>query len=188
MAKSINTGNDVVSFLKAQHLQVKDLLEEVATAHGKKRAKAFDTLRRTLAVHEAAEEEIVHPAAKKVLPDGESIVTARLHEEHEAKDALTELESLDVDSEAFASKFAKLKTAVIHHAESEEREEFERLGEVLEPKRLEQMRKAAEFAESVAPTRPHPDVGESRAANLLTGPFAAMVDRTRDAFAEKRNR
>jgi hypothetical protein len=46
------------------------------------------------------------------------------------------------------------------------------------------MRKAVEFAEKVAPTRPHPGV-ESASGNVLAGPFAAMIDRTRDAFSGK---
>ncbi|HEX4341577.1 MAG TPA: hemerythrin domain-containing protein [Polyangiaceae bacterium] len=182
----MSTGKDVVSFLKGQHQQVKGLLEGVLAATGKEREKAFFTLRRMLAVHETAEEEIVHPAARKNLPDGEAIVRARLHEEHEAKQALVALESLDVDSPEFETKFRKLKAAVLAHAESEETEEFEQLGQTLEPARLERMRKAAEFAESVAPTRPHAGV-ESAAANMLAGPFVAMVDRTRDALSSSKS-
>lgn len=53
-----------------------------------------------LAVHETAEEEIVHPAARRALPDGEAIVKARLQEENEAKKALAELERLDCSSYA----------------------------------------------------------------------------------------
>jgi hypothetical protein len=77
-----------------------------------------------------------------------------------------------------------LEASVVMHAESEEAEEFEALGAHLEPARLERMKRAAEFAESVAPTHPHPGV-ESAVANLLVGPFASMLDRTRDAFAGK---
>jgi hypothetical protein len=47
------------------------------------------------------------------------------------------------------------------------------------------MRAAVEFAEAVAPTRPHAGV-ESATANLLAGPFAAMLDRTRDAISGKK--
>jgi hypothetical protein len=43
---------------------------------------------------------------------------------------------------------------------------------------------AVAFAESIAPTRPHPGV-ESAAANMLVGPFAAMLDRARDAISGK---
>jgi hemerythrin superfamily protein len=184
MATMITTANDVVSFLKDQHRQVKGLLENVIATRGEERASAFYALRRMLAVHETAEEEIVHPAARRSLPDGEAVIGARLREENAAKKALSELEKLDVDSPEFESGFRTLKSNVIAHAESEEREEFERLGTILDAPKLERMRKAVELAEAVAPTRPHPGI-ESPLANLLAGPFAAMVDRSRDALSGK---
>jgi hemerythrin superfamily protein len=184
MGTMIKNGSDVISFLKEQHQEIKALAARVSTSRGTERAQAFTTLRRTLAVHETAEEEIVHPAARRALPDGEAVVERRLKEENEAKKALAELETLDVESMEFETKFQTLKANVIAHAEAEEREEFDRLASKLDAPRLERMRKAAEFAESVAPTRPHPGI-ESQAANLLVGPFAAMVDRTRDAISRK---
>jgi hemerythrin superfamily protein len=184
MGTLISSGNDVVGFLKEQHEEIKSLFSQVAASHGEDRKKAFFALRRLLAVHETAEEEIVHPAARRVLTDGDTVIDARLREEHEAKKVLADLEKLDIDSAEFEEEFGTLKIAVVAHAESEERTEFEPLGAQLDPARLERMKRAAEFAESVAPTRPHPGI-ESRAANLLVGPFAAMIDRSRDAFAGK---
>jgi hemerythrin superfamily protein len=184
MGMMIKSGTDVVSFLKEQHAQVKELFASVLGARGEERKQTFVALRRTLAVHETAEEEIVHPAARRILPDGESVVAARLKEENEAKKVLTELEQLDVDSSEFETKFRILQAAVLAHAESEEKEEFERLGAKLETDKLERMKKAVEIAEKLAPTRPHAGV-ESAAANFLAGPFAAMVDRARDALSGK---
>jgi len=184
MGTMISNGTDVVSFLKEQHEEVKQLFARTLESTGEERQQSFAALRRLLAVHETAEEEIVHPAARKALPDGTSVVAARLEEEKEAKIALTKVEQLDVDSLEFETQLAQLQASVIAHAESEEREEFARLATEFEPARLQRMRKAAQFAESVAPTEPHPGV-ESRAANLLAGPFAAMADRAREALSPK---
>jgi hypothetical protein len=46
------------------------------------------------------------------------------------------------------------------------------------------MRNAARLAQATAPTRPHPGV-ESATANMLAGPFAAMLDRARDLLSGK---
>jgi len=184
MGTMIKTGTDVVSFLKGQHQEVKALFEAVISASGKEREQAFFRLRRLMAVHETAEEEIVHPAARRTLENGEAIVRQRLQEENQAKQELSKLEKLDVSSGEFDAGIRRLRAAVIAHAESEEQEEFDVLGAALEPERLERMRKAAQFAESVPPTRPHAGV-ESAAANMLAGPFAAMLDRTRDALSGK---
>ena len=184
MATMIQSGADVVTFLEEQHDQIEAGFSAVLAMHGEQRQNAFFALRRLLAVHETAEEEIVHPAAKRALPDGEGIVAARLQEENEAKRVLAELEELDVESAEFGRLFAELQAAVLRHAEAEEEQEFERLADVLDQSRLDSMRKAVSFAESVAPTRPHPGI-ESAAGNMLAGPFASMLDRARDAIAGK---
>ncbi len=150
MGQMINSGNDVVSFLKGQHRQVKALLEEVTATSGKEREHAFSSLKRLLTAHEAAEEEVVHPAARRAIAGGEEEVNSRLKEENEANKALAELTGLDVDSSEFETKFKKLKKAVIAHAEAEEHEEFDRLKAVLDPERLQRMRESAERAEASA--------------------------------------
>jgi hemerythrin superfamily protein len=180
----INTGIDVVAFLKEQHEHIKQLFGAVTMSTGDEREREFIALRRLLAVHETAEEEIVHPAARRALPQGESLIAARLQEENEAKTLLAQLEDLDIDSSEFSTKLTILERAVLAHASAEERLEFEQLAGMLDQKQLRHMRMAAEFAEKVAPTHPHAGL-ESATANMLAGPFAAMMDRTRDLFTRK---
>ncbi len=175
---------DVVDFLVSQHEQIKSLFAATLSASGKEREKNFVELRQLLAVHETAEEEIVHPRAKRKIPNGAAVVGARLEEENEAKKVLTELEKLDVDSQKFTSQLTELRDAVVDHAEHEESDEFAKLAEELTSDELEQMGRAAKLAEAIAPTRPHAGV-ESQIANMLAGPFAAMLDRARDAISGK---
>jgi len=184
MATMISSGNDVVLFLKEQHRQVEAGFEQVLGSSGPQRQAAFLALRRLLAVHETAEEEVVHPAARRALPDGNLIVDARLQEENEAKRLLAGLEDGDVDSPEFVRQLTQLQSSVLAHARAEEDDEFDRLAVALDQKELERMRKAVSLAEQVAPTRPHPGI-ESAVANVLTGPFVSMLDRARDALSGK---
>jgi hypothetical protein len=184
MANMIGSGLDVVAFLEEQHDQIEMAFEQVEESSGEERRNLFVALRRLLAVHETAEEEIVHPAARRSLANGEVIVDARLQEENEAKKILMQLEDLDVGSAEFERQFALLKSSVLLHARAEEQNEFADLAALLDTEQLQKMQKAVSFAESIAPTRPHPGV-ESRVANMLAGPFAAMVDRARDAISGK---
>lgn len=180
----VDTAQDVVRFLTAQHEQIKALFARVTSSTGADRGQAFLELRRLLAVHETAEEEVVHPRARQEIANGESVIDARLHEEHAAKEALAELEKLDLDSAEFSTKLAALEADVLAHAEAEEQEEFSELQAQLDDAQLERMRRAVKLAESMAPTRPHAGV-ESQAANLAAGPFAMMLDRARDAIRGK---
>ncbi|WP_280119000.1 hemerythrin domain-containing protein [Streptomyces albofaciens] len=171
---------DVVALLMAQHGQIRNLFDEVEQSTGDARRDAFRRLVRMLAVHETAEEEVVHPYVKRAADGGDDIVADRLAEEKTAKEALSALDGMDVEDEAFLPRLLSLRTDVMEHARAEERYEFSQLRRLNDPGRLATMAKAVKAAEATAPTHPHPGV-ESGAANAVLGPMAAAVDRTRDA-------
>jgi hemerythrin superfamily protein len=178
----VQSTDDVVKFLTDQHNLIKDLFEEVLSASSDEaREKAFTELRALLAVHETAEEMVVHPRARNEINDGDTIVDARLQEEHEAKEQLSALEKMDVGSKEFLNELTKFRDAVVDHAEHEENEEFNKLQRQLDSDDLNRMAKAVMAAEAIAPTRPHPGV-ESAKLNFAVGPFASMLDRARDAI------
>jgi len=139
-------------------------------------------LRRLLAVHETAEELVVHPRARQGLSDGPDVVETRLREERQAKRALARLETMQLESAQFAAALAQLRTDVLAHAESEEAEEFAQLRVELDDDELAAIRRAVESAERLAPTRPQAGM-ESVTANRIVGPFATMLDRARDALS-----
>ncbi|MCU1469728.1 MAG: hemerythrin [Glaciihabitans sp.] len=173
---------DVVSFLKRQHNLIKDMFDEVLYASTPKaREKAFVDLRQLLAVHETAEEIIVHPRARNEIPGGEEIVDARLQEENRAKQQLQKIESMDIESAEFKNALTEFRKDVVEHAEREENEEFNKLQRKLDGDELTRMTAAVRAAEAIAPTRPHPGV-ESPIENLALGPFASLLDRARDAI------
>jgi len=170
---------DVVDVLLAQHAQIRDQFAEVMAATGEERRNAFHRLVRLLAVHETAEEELVHPLARRSLPGGEAIVEDRLAEERAAKELLSDLEKIDTDSADFLPLLDGLRIAVLTHARAEERYEFVRLGEEFGAGSRRALATAVKAAEATAPTHPHPGT-ESATKNLLAGPLAAMTDRIRD--------
>ena len=169
---------DVIALLVRQHTEIRELFTKLETATEDERRDTFRTLVRTLAVHETAEEEIVHPAARSA-DGGEAIVEARLGEEHRAKELLSTLDKMGPDAEGFDTLVLQLRDDVLAHAEHEEREEFPRLRTAYSAEQLRGMAVAVRAAEAIAPTRPHPGV-QSAKANLLLGPPSAIMDRTRD--------
>ncbi len=144
----VDSASDVIGFLKQQHEQIKALFVEVLATHGSQREKSFDRLCQLMEMHEAAEEEVVHPVAKRARAVGEAVVAARLHEESAAKKALAELEKLDIGSTEFGTKLLALQTAVLAHAQAEERQEFEKLANEVNEKELRRMREAVQAAET----------------------------------------
>lgn len=176
----IQTPDEVIAFLKAQHNLVEDMFDEVLYASDPEaREKPFIELRQLLAVHEAAEEMVVHPRLRHTVGVGDAIVDALLKEEHDSKEQLSRIEHIDITSQQFIDGLSKLREAVLAHAEHEESDEFPKLQRELDAEHLKRMAIAVRAAEAVAPTRPHPGV-ESAKLNLAVAPFASMLDRARD--------
>ncbi|MDG9694948.1 hemerythrin domain-containing protein [Streptomyces sp. DH17] len=172
--------DDVVALLMRQHGDIRNLFDEVEATQGEERRDAFRRLVRLLAVHETAEEEVLHPFARKSFPGGEQVVKERLAEEKAAKETLAALDEMDTDDPKFMPQLLKLRKDVQAHARAEERYEFTHIRRSADATDLAAMAKAVKAAEAMAPTRPHPGV-ESGAKNMALGPVAALMDRTKDA-------
>src|ERR1700712_5029699 len=180
--KTISTNQDVVEFLTEQHEATKRLFVETLDApDAVTQQKSFDALRTMLAVHETAEEMMVHPRVRRKVSGGDEIVDARLAEEHASKVALAEIENLEFGTAEFSKALIHLQAAVLQHAEKEETEEFPRLEEELDAKELKKLTDAVVFAERIAPTHPHPGV-EPAAVHFPGGPSPLLLARARDAL------
>ncbi|MGW7689657.1 hemerythrin domain-containing protein [Streptomyces asiaticus] len=171
--------DDVVALLMRQHGDIRTLFDEVERTTGMERQDAFRRLVRLLAVHETAEEEIVHPVARRSFDGGEQVVEDRLREERQAKEKLSRLDEMGPEDSQFLPMLRQLRTEVMEHARSEERYEFAQLRRRIDPGQLAAMANAVKAAEALAPTHPHPGV-ETAAKNIALGPMAAIIDRTRD--------
>jgi len=172
---------DVIRILLEQHAQVRDTFAEIQNAPADERQEPFDRLRALLAVHETAEELVLRPQADD--SQWKDVANDRNREEEEANEVLASLEDMDTASEAFLEKLQAFEKAVDQHAEAEETKEFPRVLEGLDADERRKLGRRLEAVQKMAPTHPHPTAAGSTTAQALTGPFAGMVDRVRDALA-----
>jgi hemerythrin superfamily protein len=173
-------AGDVVDQVLQDHGEIKRLFNEVSAGDGNG-SENFARLVRKLAMHETAEEEVVHPLARH-LPDGDPVVEARLAEESNAKTALAHLERLGVDAPEFADELAKVRSEILAHADEEERHKLPRLRASLDRQRLERAATVFRSAERLGPTHAHAHGPESATGNLTAGGFVALADRVRDVI------
>lgn len=171
--------NDVIDLLIGQHMTIRDLLVEVQGTTGDVRRIAFERLVRLLAVHETAEEQLIHPLARLSVHGGGDVVADRLAEEHAAKETLVALEWMGPDAPGFPGLLAEFHDDVLEHAHNEETHEFRYLRGTVPAAQLRALVPLVRVAEAIAPTHPHPGV-ESATANNLAGPFLSVFDRTKD--------
>jgi len=174
---------DVVRVLLEQHARIRDLFAEVKTESGEHKKHAFDELRALLAVHETAEEMVLRPVTSKADGDqGKQVAEARNKEESDANEVLKKLEGLDVGSDEFDSELSSFAKDVDSHAEAEENQEFPLILAECDEEQRQKMGKHILAAEKIAPTHPHPSAAGSTTAQYTMGPFASIIDRTRDAI------
>ncbi|WGL53015.1 hemerythrin domain-containing protein [Nocardioides sp. BP30] len=172
---------DAIGMLLEQHARIRDLFDQVKSATGEEKKDAFDALRALLAVHETGEELVLRPVTEKIA--GERVALARNEEEKEANVVLAKLEKMSVEDADFDVQLAAFEQAVVEHAEAEEAEEFPQVISGCDEAERRRMGTKLKAAAALGPTHPHPSVAGNRTAQLMTGPFASMIDRVRDAIA-----
>lgn len=138
-------GATVIEVVQLEHVVIEELLAAVEAAAGAERKDAFERLAAYLAKHEAAEQQVVHPATETV---DDEVAEERESEEDRADVKLAELGAMDADSPEFDEAFAEFRDAVLRHARHEEDEEHPKLERELTTEELEHM--ATEFAEAEA--------------------------------------
>jgi hemerythrin superfamily protein len=181
---------DAIDLLLDQHTQIKVMFGRVAQAQGPQRRALFEDLVRMIAVHEIAEEEIVHPIARMRLEGGEEIVERRLQEESAATQALADLYDVGIDDSRFDSMLAALADDLLEHNLNEETEEFRYLRQSLTDEQLERMTATIKATEAMAPIRPHPAAGpaskgaKAATADMMDARPIEMFDRLRTAVHE----
>ena len=172
---------DVIRLLLEQHVRIRALFDEVRIGSGAARSASFAELRTLLTVHETAEQLVLRPESAKFTAD---IAEDRTREEVVATKILAELEQLDVESPEFVAQVAEFEQAVIAHAEAEERDEFPLVVAGTTEDQRQRLGTRLRVTEKLAPTHPHPTLGDSNLVTVLTAPIASIVDRTRDAISE----
>lgn len=178
--------DDIIGVLLTQHARIRELFAEVHVSLDDARRAKFAELRALLAVHEAAEEMILRPVARRTA--GEEEAAARNAEEREAERILAGLEQMNPYRSQFEAKLSEFEKAFRDHADSEESEEFPAVHDGLTPEQRQKMGRRLLRAERTAPTHPHPATAGAAAAQWAATPFESLLDRARDALSGGRHR
>lgn len=141
--------------LKQDHDRQRALLAQLAdAADNQRRAALFETLRRELQAHAAAEEESLY-ATMLAHPELREEARHSVSEHKEVDDLLGELVELETGSDAWLEKLAKTRERYLHHIDEEEDEMFpaaaaqldtaaeERLARVFEKRKPRELERAA---------------------------------------------
>ena len=119
-------------------------------------SEPFRELLRLLAVHEAVEEELVHPYVKRRVEGAKEAVAERVEEEREVNKMLAALDALGPTNPGFEELFTRFRTALLAHADKEESTEFAGIRSATRPAERAAMAAAVRLASALAPDAPAP--------------------------------
>jgi hemerythrin superfamily protein len=170
----------VLARQRRDHEQLDRLLHELDAAAGAAQEEVLTRIDRLVFSHAFAEETVLWPVLRRVLPDGEQL-TLRVEEEHqEVNELVTALERDGVDDPRRPERLARLVEVLREDVRDEEDVLLPRLQEKLSADELRRIGLQWELVRRISPTRPHPTVSRRPPGNALSALPLSLLDRTRD--------
>jgi len=163
------------------HIELDRLLQELDGTTGSAQEEVLTRIDRLVFSHAFAEETVLWPVLRRVLPDGDAL-TLQVEEEHqEVNELVSALEADGPDDARRPARLARLVEVLREDVRDEEDVLFPRLQEAVSPEELRRLGRRWELMRRLSPTRPHPTVSRRPPGNALSGLPLSILDRTRDA-------
>jgi hypothetical protein len=170
----------VLSRQKRDHIRLDRLLDELEGSPASRQDAVLLSIYRLVFPHAYAEETIVWPLIRRVLPDGHEL-TLRVELEHqEINELAIRVEALEPGSIERGQALSRMIELLREDVRDEEDVLLPRLQEALSPARLRRVGLAWEAVRRTAPTRPHAVVSRRPPGNVLAALPLAFLDRCRD--------
>lgn len=166
---------------RKDHAALDGLLQEVARTDGTGQDEVLTRLGRLVFPHAYAEETVVWPVLRSVLPDGEEL-TLRNEQEHQRINELFSALDRTPPGPAREPLLTELDAMLRTDARDEEDLLLPRLQQALSAQQLRRLGRTWELVRRTAPTRPHAVVSRRPPGNVISGLPFALLDRSRDAL------
>ncbi len=165
---------------KRDHVRLDELLHELGrAAGGDQQREVLNRINRLVFPHAFAEEAVLWPTLRRLLPDGEQLTLQVEREHQEVNELVVALEKTD-DEAARKPLLDRLVQVLREDVRDEEDELLPRLQDKLDSRSLTRLGFAWEALRRTAPTRPHPVVARRPPGNTLSAVPLSIIDRTRD--------
>lgn len=167
---------------KADYVALERPLDRLADTPPAQQDAVLRRIYRLVFPHAFAEEAVLWPVIRRVLPDGAAL-TLRIEQEHQRiNERVSRLEALEPGSAAHRQTLDRLVPLLREDVRDEEDALFPRLQARLSVTQLRLLGLAWEGVRRIAPTRPHPVVARRPPGNMLSGLPLTLLDRCRDAI------
>ena len=170
----------VLTRQKSDHVELDRLLHRLSESSHEEQLPVLLDLYRLVFPHAFAEESVLWPVMRRVLPDGEEL-TLQVEQEHqEVNELVTGLEDLALGTPEREAALERLAEVLREDVRDEEDELFPRLQQRVPVAQLRLLGIAWEVVSRIAPTRAHPIVARRPPGNVIAALPLSVLDRSRD--------
>jgi hemerythrin superfamily protein len=172
----------VLARQRRDHVELDHLLRRLQTTAGAEQDEVLTEVCRLVFSHAFAEEAVLWPAVRAVLPDGEQL-TLRVEQEHqEINELVRRLEGSRHTDPGRGELLDRVVRLLDEDVRDEEDVVLPRLQAVLDPQELNRLGRSWEALRRTAPTRAHPGVSRRPPGNVLAALPLTLLDRSRDVL------
>ena len=165
---------------RRDHERLNELVRRVRATDGDEQDEVLTELCRLVFPHAFAEEAVLFPAARKILPEGDALSLDIEQEHQEINEVYSAVERSrrgDPGRDALLERAFALLDADVRE---EEDELLPRLREALDDKALQRLGRTWEIVRRTSPTRSHPVVSRRPPGQTLSALPLTVLDRSRD--------
>jgi len=128
----------VISLIKADHQDLEKVFVQLEEEQGDIKA-LLQQVAEMLIPHSKAEEDVVYPAIKQLMPDEKSDVDDGIAEHHHVEETLKKLLAEDLNDPGADGLIAAMIGEVRHHVEEEEEDILPAFGKAASPQQLSEL-------------------------------------------------
>lgn len=168
---------NIVTLQRSDHERMERLLHSYEI--GGNRARAYARIVRFVSTHAFAEENVLFPAARRLLPATDSLTHDIEGKHQQVKNLMIEMQGMAPGEAAFEDRAATLFALLRADAREEEDELLPRLAAATDERHLRSLGVAWAAARFTAPNRPNPSVSRRPPGSVLAGLPLAIYERVR---------
>jgi hemerythrin superfamily protein len=170
----------VLTRQRSDHVTLNELLERLGAAPTEQQDGVLLDIYRLVFPHAFAEESVLWPLMRRVLPDGGELTLQVEREHQEVNELVTRLEQVGLHSAGRQQVLDRLVEVLSEDVRDEEDELFPRLQMKVSVAQLRLLGLAWEVVRRIAPTRAHPVVARRPPGNVVAALPLTVLDRARD--------
>ncbi|MCW2763210.1 MAG: hypothetical protein JWR85_3411 [Marmoricola sp.] len=165
---------------RRDHERLNELLRQVRATSGEEQDAVLTRMCRLVFPHAFAEEAVLWPAIRRVLPDAEAMTLEVEQEHQEINEIIAAVERSSHHDPGREQLLERALELLDRDVRDEEDELLPRLQQAVSPAELQRLGRQWELVRRTAPTRAHPVVARRPPGNVLAALPLSLVDRSRD--------